>query len=99
MEIAQPDFTPDDLLLVRDDIDDFECLGVDQAQVETDIHDIELAIDDALAIGGVTVADEGVGAERADVVVKLGDAADEIEVRARDLTGEDATEVLAVFAD
>ena len=100
-EHAGADFAADDLLLVRDHVDDFERARVDQAEVERDVHHVETAADVADAVARVGVAALGVNADRADVVVEFGDAADEVVVGARHLAGIDAADVVvaAFLAD
>ena len=82
-------FLADDLLLVGDDIDDFQSTCVDQTQVERHVHHQGAAIGHALEAGILGVASIGVHARRADIVVQFGNAADDEEVGAGDLTGHD----------
>src|SRR5690606_21858418 len=89
VEHAGRHFAADDLLLIGDDIHDFEGGGLHQTQVDRDVHHEHLAGDQARAAVLFHFAAGDVEAARADVVVHLGDAADHIEVRARHLTGQD----------
>src|ERR1700722_17209612 len=81
IEKADPDLTADDLLLIGDDVGHLQGAGVDQTQVQPDVHHIELAGDLGLEAGDGGVAALNVEARRTDVEVQLGDAADEIEIR------------------
>ncbi len=97
-EHAGAEFAADDLLLVGDDVDHFERAGIDDAEVERDVHHVEASADVAAIAARCGVADEGVHARRADVVVEFGDAADEVIVRAGHLASEDAANVVVACA-
>ena len=74
-------FPTDDLFLIGDDIDHFERGGLDQPQVDADVHDIGLAREGRRQ--GRVAADlacSHVEATRADIVVYLGDAADDVSI-------------------
>src|SRR5690606_26442461 len=92
VEHAGRHFAADDLLLIGDDIHDFEGGGLHQTKVDRDVHHEHLAGDQARAAVLFHFAAGDVEAARADVVVHLGDAADDVEVRARHLTRQDAAE-------
>ena len=77
---AGADLAADDLLLVGDDVDNLEGFGVHQTQIDSDIHHIHAAVENAGRIRIDAVATEDINALGSNIEIQFGDAANQMKV-------------------